>query len=290
MTYTVFGVTGKTGRVVAESLLAAGRRVRVVVREADKASFLKGRAEIVTGDLDDESAVTEALRGAAGAYLLSPPNFAAEDFLAERKRFAERLGKAIAASGVPHVVLLSSIGAQHTNGTGIIRSVTYLEQSLAGKGAALSILRPGYFQENWGMSLAPVKQDGVLPSMLGPENFAIPMVATEDVGRTAANLLLAGAPERTHVVQLAGPSDYSSKDVAAEFSRALARPIQVVIVPPERRVDTLLQLGLNRDHATLYSQMYAGFEAGAVAWDTQAELRRGLTPLATTLRRLLSPA
>ena len=111
MVYTVFGATGKTGRVVAESLLAAGREVRVLVRDPGKASFLRGRAEIVTGDLDDESAVTRALRGADGAYLLSPPNFAADDFLAERRVFVERLGKAIAASGVPHVVLLSSIGA-----------------------------------------------------------------------------------------------------------------------------------------------------------------------------------
>src|SRR5688572_19082918 len=115
MVYTVFGATGKTGRVVAESLLAAGRRVRVLVRDAEKASFLQGRAEIVTGTLDDDAAVTRALRGADGAYLLSPPNFAAVDFLAERRSFVERLGQAIAASGVPHVVLLSSIGAQRTS-------------------------------------------------------------------------------------------------------------------------------------------------------------------------------
>ena len=289
MIYTVFGATGKTGRSVAESLLAAGRRVRAVVRDADKAAFLKGRAEVVIAELDDEAAITQALQGADGAYLLSPPNLAAEDFLAERRQLVERLGKAIRASRVPHVVLLSSVGAQHASGTGMIQSVTYAEQGLAGKGAALSVLRPAYFQENWGMSLGSVKQDGVLPSMFGPDDFAIPMVATEDIGRTAANLLLDGASERTRIVQLAGPSDYSPRDVAREFGTALDLTIQVVVVPRAKRKQTLLNIGLNHDHATLYSEMYEGIERGTVSWDARTEIRRGLTPLATTVRRLLSP-
>lgn len=290
MTYTVFGATGKTGRIVAEALLDAGRHVRAVVRDADKAACLRGRAEIVTGDLEDEATLTQALQGVEGAYLLSPPNFAAVDFLAERRSLVARWGRAIAASRVPHVVLLSSIGAQHANGTGIIRSVTDAERALAGKGAALSVVRAAYFQENWGMSLAPVKQDGVLPSMFGPADFAIPMVASDDIGRAAANLLLDGPSERTRIVQLAGPSDYSPRDIAGELGAALGRTIQVVVVPPEQRAPTLLGLGLNHDHATLYAEMYEGIERGTVSWDAQTEIRRGLTPLATTVRRLLTPA
>jgi len=60
--FTVFGATGNTGAVVAERLIAAGKPVRVAVRDASKVR-VRG-AEIVTGDLSDAAFVTRALTGA----------------------------------------------------------------------------------------------------------------------------------------------------------------------------------------------------------------------------------
>ncbi|HWL85044.1 MAG TPA: NmrA family NAD(P)-binding protein, partial [Polyangiaceae bacterium] len=70
--FVIAGVTGNTGSVVAETLLARGEMVRVIVREAAKgASFAARGAEVAVASLDDSAALSKALAGAKGAYLLS---------------------------------------------------------------------------------------------------------------------------------------------------------------------------------------------------------------------------
>src|SRR5580704_14590954 len=72
--FAVAGVSGHTGRVVAETLLGQNKPVRVIVRDAAKGEDWKKRgAEVGLADLDDADALTQALRGASGAYLLLPP-------------------------------------------------------------------------------------------------------------------------------------------------------------------------------------------------------------------------
>ncbi|MDF2694850.1 MAG: hypothetical protein K0S65_3233, partial [Labilithrix sp.] len=111
--FVVAGVTGKTGAVVADTLLAAGKKVRVLVRDAGKGAPWKAKgAEVhVVGSLDDEAAVAAALEGAEGAYLLSPPDTRAKDFLAERRTTLDAIAAAVDRARVPHVVFLSSVGA-----------------------------------------------------------------------------------------------------------------------------------------------------------------------------------
>ena len=55
-------------------------------------------------DLGDTAAMTKALTGATGAWLLSPPNFAAKDFIADRKHLMGSLAKAIKDAGTKNVV------------------------------------------------------------------------------------------------------------------------------------------------------------------------------------------
>src|SRR6266576_2040536 len=80
MSFVVAGVSGNTGKVVAESLLAQKRGVKVVVRDSAKGEPWKAKgAEVAVADLGDADALARALRGAEGAYLLIPPNFATAD-------------------------------------------------------------------------------------------------------------------------------------------------------------------------------------------------------------------
>src|SRR5688500_6999772 len=73
--YAIAGVSGHTGAVVATTLLAAGKPVRVIVRDAAKGAEWKAKgAEVAVASLDDRPALAQALRGAEGAYLLIPPN------------------------------------------------------------------------------------------------------------------------------------------------------------------------------------------------------------------------
>ena len=52
--FVVAGATGHVGSVVARELLAAGHKVRAIVRSVDKARALAGQgAELLAGELSD---------------------------------------------------------------------------------------------------------------------------------------------------------------------------------------------------------------------------------------------
>ena len=84
----VLGATGHTGSVVAETVLERKQPVRVVVRSADKGAVWAAKgAEVAVASLDDQAALTKALRGASGAYLLIPPHYGATSWLAAQRRW-----------------------------------------------------------------------------------------------------------------------------------------------------------------------------------------------------------
>lgn len=288
--YVVFGVTGNTGKVVADTLLSQKKPVRVVVRDAAKGEAWKAKgAEVAIATVTDAAAIQRALTGATGAYILLPPNYASNTVLADKEKEVAAFAAAIPASGVKHVVLLSSVGAQHATGTGPIRSVAHAERVFAGLGVPsqdlrFTFLRAPYFMENWASSLGPVKDQGVLYAMFEKR---IPMIATKDIGTTAAALLVEGATKTT-VVQLHGPAEYDAGEVAKILGTILKKDVKVVFVPEAGRVGALTAAGLTPDLADLYREMTAGVDNGLVAFEPGAGRDlRGSTTLETVLRGLL---
>jgi uncharacterized protein YbjT (DUF2867 family) len=283
--FVITGATGKVGSVAAEALLAAGEKVRVVVRDAAKAAALEARgAEVFVADLTDQVAMGRAVRGARGVFLISPPDVAAQDFIAERKPLTAALASTLAAEKVPHVVLLSSIAAQHPSGTGPIVTLHNAEQQLRAAGLAATFVRAGYFVENWGAVAQAAKADGVLPSFIKADQ-PVTTVSTADIGQVVAQALRDG-PRGVRVIELSGPTDPTPKDVAAAFSRVLGKPVNVIEVPLEAVVPTFESFGISKNIASLYREMYAGIASGKVAPEP-GEHVRGTTPLETTLRELL---
>lgn len=284
MTYAVLGVSGHTGKVVAETLLDQGKKVRVVVRDRAKgAAFAARGAEVAVADVGDASALAAAFRGAEGAYALIPPSFTPK-FRAYQNATADALTAAAKESKVPHLVLLSSIGAQHPGGNGPIAGVHYAEQQLRQlEHTRSTFLRAAYFIENLASSLGAL-QGGVLPSFF-PADFSFDMIATADIGTAAASLLLEGA-KQTQVVELAGPRA-SHADVARAFSKLLGKPITVAEAPVESAAETLRGFGFPEELAGLYQEMIAGIRSGHVSFDGQRRLQ-GKTELETVLRGLLA--
>lgn len=283
--FVITGATGHTGSVAAETLLAAGKKVRAVVRDAAKAERLKALgAEVFVADLTDQAALASAVRGAEGVFVLSPPDVTAKDFIADRKQLTQRQIDTLAAEKVPHVVLLSSIGAQQPAGTGPILSVRNMEQQLRASGLAATFVRAGYFVENWGAVVHPVKSDGVLPSFIAAGQ-RVPSVSTPDIGKALAQALLDG-PRGVRVIELSGPSDVSPNDVAAAFSRILGKPVSVAEAPLDAVVPTFTSFGISENIAGLFREMYQGLADGTVV-AAPGEHVRGTTSLETTLRALL---
>lgn len=261
--FVIAGVTGHVGSVVASTLLAQGEKVRVIVRDAGKGEAWAAKgAEVALASLDDAAALTQALRGAEGAFVLVPPNFAAPDFVAYAKRVSAALGKAAKDAGVRHVALLSSVGADLDHSNGPIKGLFYAEHALREAGVVLSAIRAGFFQENVGMAIEPAKAMGMYFNFGESHDYPIPMIATQDIGKLAAERLRA-RPQASEVIDLHGPA-YSHGQLAEKLGQALGKTLQVVDIPQPGWVDALMQGGVPKHFAELYAEMYGGFASGAI--------------------------
>ena len=284
--YAVAGVTGHTGKAVAETLYAKGQPIRVIVRDESKGASWKSRgAEVAIADLADETTLTRALRGVEGAYVLPPPIATTTDFVGSRAQMFEAIGRAAVNARIPHLVFLSSIAAHLPKGTGPIVAAYMGERSLEKLGIDVTFLRPSYFLENYGGALAPARNDGVLPSFM-PARFTHAVVTTTDVGRAAAQALLDG-PRGRRVIELSGPVDVTPADVAASLGELLSRTVNVVEAPLDAVVPTFMSFGMSQQMAELYREMYAGFLNGTIAWEGKAEHVRGSIGIKEGLRALL---
>jgi len=283
--FVVLGASGNTGKVVAETLLSQKKDVRAVVRDAAKGQAWKEMgAEVSIADVEDGAALERAFSGAEGAYVLLPPNFSSTQVRVDNNRRANTIAAAIEAAGVPHVVMLSSIGAQQAHGTGPVLALRDAEAMFTRGHAAATFVRAAYFMENWSSALFGVAQ-GALPTFLFADK-AIPSVATRDVGTAAARLLVEGGSGK-RVIELAGPREYSPRDVAAALARVVGKPIAIQEAPEEAMAPALMGAGMNAEWAGLFQELTHGLNAGLVVWEGGHPLWRGETDIQTVLSTVI---
>ena len=110
-----------------------------------------------------------------------------DDFHGARRRMADVIAEAVCDAGVPHVVMLSAIAAALPEGSGPAKDLHYCESQLGRATPRLTALRSCYFQDNVAAVLPAARQAGIYPNLLAAADIPIPMVATTDVGREAAN-------------------------------------------------------------------------------------------------------
>ncbi len=282
--FVVLGANGRAGGETARALIELRKPVRVVLRRPDQAATWKALgADVAIGSIDDVPSLADAMKDAHGAFLLCPPP-AGGDPYGRANEVGGALAAAVRQARLPKVVALSSIGAQHLTGTGVIATLNSLEKHLAGVAPSTTFLRPGYFVESWGEVASAVMADGVLPSFLEPSQ-KIPMVSTTDVGRTAARLLGDDFTGQ-RVVELRGPQDWSARDVASAFGSVLGRCVEPAFVPPEARAAVLAQGGIPREVADALLGMYDGIASGKVEHEEGTEQRRGSVALADAVARM----
>ncbi|MBK8481228.1 MAG: NmrA family NAD(P)-binding protein [Proteobacteria bacterium] len=261
--FVIAGVTGHVGSVVATELLAKQQKLKVLVRDPKQGvAWSRRGAEVAVGTLDDRAFLAGALRGASGLFTLLPPNFAAADFFAYQRQTSDAIAGAVRDAAVPHVVLLSSVGAELPAGTGPIKGLHYLENELRATGTLLTAIRAGFFQENLGSALTPAKEQGIFLNFTPSADYPMPMIATKDIGVLAARSLL-NTPRTSEVIDLHGPA-YSQRQLAERLGAALGRQLEVVDIPETAWVSTLTQGGLPRPVAETFAEMYSAFAKGIV--------------------------
>jgi uncharacterized protein YbjT (DUF2867 family) len=282
----VFGANGRAGGETARALIERGEAVRVVLRRPEQGEkWVALGADVAVADLVDVDAVAAALKGASGAFLINPTAVRGDPYIHTRE-IGTALVLALKRARVPKVVILSSIGAQHASGTGVIATLHQIEQLLDGAAPAIAFLRSGYFVETWGEVAGAAMTQGVLPTFLEPTQ-KIPMVSTIDVGRAGA-AVLGESWNGKRIVELSGPEDWSSTDVANVFSKVLGRPVEPIFVPPPERAGLLAKDGIDDDVAEALLGMYDGIAEGRFVRQDENEQRHGSVSLTTSIERLVS--
>ncbi len=284
-TYAVAGASGHTGAAIASALLDQGKKVRVIVRDAAKGERFAARgAEVVVADLEDAKAVERAFAGTAGAFVLVPPNMAAPDFRAYQRRVVDAIAKAAEATKLPHLVLLSSVGAQLASGNGPIAGLYEAEQRFRKLPVTKNtFIRAASFHENLGGSLATLEQGFIVSFQ--PAKFAWDMIATADIAKLATTALLEGAKETT-VIELGGPP-VSYDDVAKHLSDLVGKPIRVQEAPVTAVAATFEGFGMSPSLAALYQELMTGIGTGHIVFEGGHRRVQGTTPVKAVLAQML---
>ena len=124
--YVVGGVTGHTGSLVAQTLLERGERVRAIVRNREHIYQWKDRgAEVVVVDFNDAQALSFALEGVKGAYLLTPQSVydlnPLERWACQNQSIVSAVQKARLKNTVFLVFHGRASGQTHWPGAGVVR-------------------------------------------------------------------------------------------------------------------------------------------------------------------------
>jgi len=291
--YVVLGATGNTGAAAVRALIATGERVRAVGRDTAKITRMFGDgAEAFGADVNDAAMLTRAFRGATSAYVMIPPQINAQDFLEASNKISDAITEAVRTSGLSHVVLLSSIGAQHEAKTGPIVGLHRFETKLAAlPGLNRLALRPVFFMENFLMAIGLIHSMGFIGNGIKGD-MKLPMIAAGDIGRCAAEALVAKDFIGMQVRELHGPREYTQEEAARILGAEIGKPkLSYQRFPSFMVEQALKQMGLPAKTAALMSEMNDAFNDGMLnPADPRTEKNTMATTLETFAKEVFAPA
>ncbi|MER6146096.1 NmrA/HSCARG family protein [Streptomyces sparsogenes] len=236
-TVVVTGATGTQGGAAARALLAAGWRVRALVRDPQAAAaqeLAAAGAQLVRGDMGDRAHLEAAFRGAYGVFSVQPtmgyPGTPADFTVEDELRLGRNVADAAAEARVRHFVYASVGSADAGHGIRRWESKAELETYAKQLGLPLTILRPVRFMEN---QIDPRfgTRDGVIADVIHPD-VPVQLIAGTDIGVFAALAFTHREEYLGLTLELAG-DELTMPEIAHLMSQALGRPITYRAIPRE---------------------------------------------------------
>jgi NAD(P)H dehydrogenase (quinone) len=268
--HAITGITGNVGGEVARALLNAGHAVRAVIRDPRKGAVWEALGcDVSLADMNDAAALAAAFKAASDVFVLLPPNFDPSPDFPETRAIVAALRRALATARPGKVVCISTIGAQAKR-ENLLTQLTIMEESLGDLPMPITFLRPAWFMENCSWDVAPARDTRVISSFLQPLEKPVPMVATADVGRVAAELLQETWTGR-RIIELEGPTRVTPNQIAATFAEILSHPVQAEAVPRQTWEQLFKSQGMKHPEPRI--QMLDGFNQGWIEFE-QDETRR----------------
>jgi NAD(P)H dehydrogenase (quinone) len=290
--YAILGAAGKAGFSTSSRLRAAGVPVRAILRDESKRNRLEAiGCEVALADLNDASALAQALSGVHAVQIILPPPIQAQDAAGEMRRSIESLAQALERGGAARVLAISDYGAHIREWIGMPSAYRLFEERLRLLSMNKVILRSAEHMEGWAAFLPVATASGVLPSLHHPVARMFPTISAPELGRLSAELLLR-AEEWTgeRILHAEGPRRYSAADVAAALGELLGRPIAAQALPREQWRESLGRV-VSPSACQLLIDLYdAQNRGGLVDVEPHGTVIHGTTMVIDALRPLTSAA
>ncbi|KOG72904.1 MULTISPECIES: SDR family oxidoreductase [Streptomyces] len=282
MSIVVTGATGHLGRHVVEQLLekVPAAQITAVVRDEAKAADLAARGvKLAVADYN----VPETFDGlfAAGdkVLLISGNEF-------DKGRVGQHT-VVIEAAEAAGVALLAYTSAPGTLTAALADDHRATEQVLLASGLPYSLLRNGWYHENYTENLAPVLEHGAVVAAAG--DGRVSSAARADYA-AAAVAVLTGEGHENSTYELGGDEAWSFAEYAAELSRQTGREIVYNPVPVDALTGILTGAGVPAPVAGILAGVDASIEKGELvvsSGDLSRLIGRPATPLAQAVTAAL---
>jgi uncharacterized protein YbjT (DUF2867 family) len=236
------GAGGVSRRQVIEQLRDRGQRVRALVHCDDaRADPLRELgAEVVVGDLTDPQDVVDAMAGVDRMFFsmgVSPDYVLATVVLCDAALEYGHLEVVVNMSQMTvSQMTLTSVGESHQH-----RVHYFAEHVLNWSGVPVVHVRPTAFLDN------PMFTWFAAPSLRERNVLALPFgtgrtspIATSDVARAVAAVLVDPAHRIGDIYELTGPASLDIDGLAAEYALGLGRPIRGTDIAHETWVEDVL--------------------------------------------------
>jgi len=220
----VTGATGYIGGRLIVELLKHGYRVRILARNVER---LKNhpwidQVEVVGGDANDPSVLSEALAGVDVAYYLLHALMVKGDFESIERKLAHDFGAAAAAAGVRRLVYLGGILSAGQDASPHLQARVETGQVLASFGVPTIELRAGVVIGSGSASFEMLRYlTERLPVMTTPKwvKNRIQPIAVRDVLRYLVGAAALPA-EISGVFDIAGPEVFTYAEMMQGYAKA----------------------------------------------------------------------
>jgi len=283
MTIAITGASGHLGHRVVEALKArtAAHSLVALARSAAKAADLG--ITVREADYDRPETLAAGLEGIDTVLLISSSEVG--------RRVAQHAAviDAAKAQGVRQIVYTSLLRAD-TSPLALAVEHRETERLLRASGIGLTILRNGWYIENYAGAVAGAVATGAVIGSSGAGRIA--GAARADYAEAAA-VVLTSAGHEGATYELAGDHAFTRADLAAEIARQTGRPIAYHDLPVADFAAALIGAGVPEPFARLVAESEPQIADGALFDDTKTLSRligRPTTPLSEVVAAILGAA
>ncbi|MCB1217854.1 NAD(P)H-binding protein [bacterium] len=270
-TIAITAPLGSIGQLLLGSLLDSGVNVRAMSRNPQKLAC-SPRLRKIAGSIHDPADIARLLEGADTLFWATPPDFQSSDVLDWYQRAGEAAAEAIRGSGIQRIVHLSSLGAELGSETGLIYGYHLVERQLSGLVPDVLHLRCAYFMENFLTCLMSIDAERRICRPVSAGR-SFPMVATADVARIAAAVLLSRDWQGQQVQLVLGPADLSLAEAVHILAEELGHELDYEQHDGAACLAQLTGLGLGDSMAGLLVRTYEWIEQAAPDYAAQRDPR-----------------